>query len=77
MECSVSDEALKARLEEEVDRAFSQVEQNFKPKLVRVFKGVNYETIKYDEHFRDRIVDHFGEEEANKLLSEYEASRGT
>ena len=72
---SLSDKALRNRLEEEVDRAFAKVEQAFNPTLACVFKGVTYETITDDEHFRERIVEHFGEEEAAKLLSEYDASR--
>jgi hypothetical protein len=40
-----------------------------------IFKGVNYETITSDKHFRERIEAYFGNEEAGKLLSEYDASR--
>ena len=72
---TLSDDALRSRLESEVDRAFGKVEQAFRPTLACVFKGVNYETITADKHFRDRIIDHFGEQEAAKLLSEYDASR--
>lgn len=71
----LSNDALRKRLEEEVDRAFGKVEQDFKPTLACVFKGVNYETITADKHFRERIIEHFGEQEAAKLLSEYDASR--
>jgi len=67
--------ALQSRLEEEVDKAFAKVQQDFKPTLACVFKGVTYQTITDDEHFRERITNHFGEEEAAKLLSEYDASR--
>lgn len=71
----LGESALRSRLEEEVDRAFGKVEQAFKPTLACVFKGVNYETITSDKHFRERIIEHFGEQEAAKLLSEYDASR--
>jgi hypothetical protein len=71
----LSDQALQQRLEEEVDRAFEKVEEAFEPKVACIFKGVNYETITADDHFRDKIEAHFGKEEAAKLLSEYDASR--
>jgi hypothetical protein len=71
----LDEDALKKRLEKEVDRAFSKVEQAFEPKVVCIFKGVNYETITADKHFREKIEAHFGKEEAAKLLSEYDASR--
>src|SRR5262249_38421679 len=67
----LSDEAVRQRLEEEVNTAFEKVEESFNPKVVCIFKGVNYETITADKHFRDRIEAHFGKEEAAKLLSEY------
>lgn len=71
----LSEASLQTRLVEEVDHAFGKVEQAFKPTLACVFKGVNYETITADAHFRDKIESHFGKEEAAKLLSEYDASR--
>ena len=71
----LSDQALHKRLEEEVDRAFEKVEEAFEPKVACIFKGVNYETITADTHFREKIQAHFGKEEATKLLSEYDASR--
>lgn len=71
----LSDQALQQRLEDEVDRAFEKVEEAFEPKVACVFKGVNYETITADSHFREKIEAHFGTEEAAKLLSEYDASR--
>jgi hypothetical protein len=71
----LSDQALNQRLEEEVDRAFERVEEAFEPNVACVFKGVNYETITADTHFREKIQVHFGKEEAAKLLSEYDASR--
>lgn len=71
----LGESALHSRLEEEIDHAFAKVEQAFKPTLACVFKGVTYETITADAHFRDRIIEHFGEQEAAKLLSEYDASR--
>lgn len=71
----LNDEVLTQRLEEEVDRAFEEVKQAFKPTVTCIFKGVNYETITSDKHFRERIEAYFGNEEAGKLLSEYDASR--
>lgn len=71
----LSDEKLKQRLEEELDRAFEDVEQSFNPTVACVFKGVNYETITSDKHFRERIEAYFGNKEAASLLSEYDASR--
>ncbi len=71
----LSDEALRQRLEIEVDQAFEEVEQSFNPVVTCLFKGVNYETIVKDEHFRKRIEAHFGKEESTKLLSEYNAAR--
>jgi hypothetical protein len=71
----LSDETLMQRLEEEVDQAFAGVDQDYKPTLTCLFKGVNYETITSDKNFRERIEDYFGSEEASRLLSEYDASR--
>jgi hypothetical protein len=66
---------LRQRLESEVDKAFTQVEQGFDPKVVCIFKGVNYETITGDQHFRSKISAYFGAEDAAKLLAEYDATR--
>ncbi|MCI0392589.1 MAG: hypothetical protein MOB07_27975 [Acidobacteria bacterium] len=71
----LGDDAVRKRLEEEVDQAFEEVKQSFNPTVTCIFKGVNYETITKDEHFRERIEAYFGKEEAAKLLSEYDASR--
>jgi hypothetical protein len=68
-------EYLLNRLEEEVDRAFVRVADDFCPRVSCVFKGVQYETITDDPHFRLQIEDFFGKEEASQLLFEYEASR--
>lgn len=68
-------EYLLKRLEEEVDRAFERVADDFYPAISCVFKGVQYETITEDPHFRQQIENYFGQEEASKLLFEYEASR--
>ena len=57
-----------------MDRAFAEVNQEYKPVLTCLFKGVNYETITADKHFRECIEEHFGSEEAAKLLAEYDAS---
>lgn len=71
----LTDETLTRRLEEEVDRAFESVKQSFNPAVTCLFKGVNYETITSDDHFRERIEAYFGKEDAASLLSEYQASR--
>jgi hypothetical protein len=70
----LSDNALGIRLEEEVDKAFAKVEESFDPKVVCLFKGVTYQTITTDKHFRSAVEKHFGKEESEKLFSEYEAS---
>jgi hypothetical protein len=70
----LSDDALRSRLEGEVDKAFNKVEESFNPKVVCLFKGVTYQTITSDEHFRSAVEKFFGKEEAEKLFSEYEAS---
>lgn len=70
----LSDSALRLRLEDEVDRAFGKVEAGFDPKVVCLFKGVTYETITSDQHFRTAVEKYFGKEEAEKLFSEHEAS---
>jgi len=70
----LSDAALRQLLEDAVERTFAEVNQEYKPVLTCLFKGVNYETITADEHFRKRIEEHFGSEEAAKLLAEYDAS---
>jgi hypothetical protein len=75
VEGELKDEVLRQKLEEEVDRAFEDIEQSFNPTVACVFKGVNYETITSDKHFRERIEAYFGDKEAANLLSEYDASR--
>ena len=70
----LNDKALGMRLEEEVDKAFGKVEESFNPKVVCLFKGVTYQTITSDEHFRSAVEKYFGKEESEKLFSEYEAS---
>lgn len=73
----LSDEAIRVRLEGEVDGAFKTVEQTFNPTVTCLFKGVNYATITGDPHFREKIEEYFGADEAKKLFEEYEASKGT
>jgi hypothetical protein len=68
-------EVLLRRLEEEIDQAFCKVEETFSPRVTCLFKGVQYETITGDAHFRKQVEDYFGEEEAAQLLFEYDASR--
>jgi tRNA U54 and U55 pseudouridine synthase Pus10 len=70
----LSENALGMRLEEEVDKAFDKVEESFDPKVVCLFKGVTYQTITSDKHFRSAVEKFFGKEESEKLFSEYEAS---
>jgi hypothetical protein len=70
----LSDHALGMRLEEEVDKALNKVKQEFDPTVVCLFKGVTYETITSDDHFRTAIERFFGKEESEKLFSEHEAS---
>lgn len=71
----LGEEALMQRLQEAVDQAFTNVDQDYQPTLTCLFKGVNYETITADKHFRERIEEYFGRDEASHLLSEYDASR--
>ena len=54
---------------------FEKVADDFYPTVSCVFKGVQYETITGDPHFRQQIEDYFGTEEASQLLFEYDASR--
>jgi hypothetical protein len=71
----LTDDALRQRLEQEIDLAFADVQEHYEPKISCVFKGVNYETITSDKNFREGIEAFFGKEEAIHLLSEYQASR--
>jgi hypothetical protein len=71
----LNDAEIKRRLEQEVDHAFEKVEESFAPKITCIFKGVQYETITQDEHFKQRIKDYFGDESATQLFSEHDASR--
>jgi hypothetical protein len=72
----ISDADLRARLEQVVDEAFASVEQSFEPTLTCVFKGVSYETITEDPHFRKKIEGYFGPEGIRKLLEEHDSSPG-
>ena len=58
-----------------MDSSFERVAEDFNPSVSCVFKGVQYETITEDPHFREQIENYFGQEEASQLLFEYEASR--
>ena len=62
------------RLTAEVDKAFKNATETFSPVVTCIFKGVRYETITEDAHFRERIEKHF-KRDAAQLLSEYDASR--
>jgi len=73
---NLSERELRTRLEQEIDRAFEKVEETFSPTVTCVFKGVNYETITKDPHFREKIEAYFGAEEARKLLDEHDSARG-
>jgi hypothetical protein len=75
VEGTLGEPTLRSRLGAAVDVAFKTVEIEFDPRVTWVFKGVTYETIKQDDHFRERLEKHFGKDDAAKLLSEYEASR--
>jgi hypothetical protein len=66
---------IREKLEEAVDTAFGKVEETFSPVVTCIFKGVQYETITADPHFRERIERYFGKHNAVQLLSEYDASR--
>lgn len=72
----LSDNELRTRLEQAIDLAFEKVEETFDPKVTCLFKGVNYETITRDPHFREKIESYFGTEETHKLLDEHESARG-
>lgn len=62
------------RLTTEVDKAFKNATETFSPVVTCIFKGVRYETITEDAHFRERIEKYF-KRDAAQLLSEYDASR--
>jgi hypothetical protein len=70
----LSDDKIRQRLEGEVDQAFKKVEDSFAPTVSCLFKGVNYETITADTHFREQVEKYFGKEAADKLLTEDDAS---
>jgi hypothetical protein len=70
----LSDKEIKQRLEKEVDGTFRRVEESFAPTVSCLFKGVIYETIKADTHFRRQVEKYFGKETAEKLLTEDDAS---
>ena len=66
---------IREKLEEAIDTAFAKVEETFSPVVTCIFKGVQYETITADTHFRERIEKYFGKFNATQLLSEHDASR--
>lgn len=72
---TMTDEAILERLAIEIDRAFETVDKAFDPTITCIFKGVQYETIINDQHFRQRIQKYFGKEDGAHLLFEYDASR--
>ncbi len=72
---TLAPEEIRRRLEREIDQAFGKVDQTFEPKVVCLFKGVQYETITADPEFRAGLAQHFGEDGAAQLLFEYDASR--
>ena len=65
---------IRERLSAEVDKAFKNATETFSPVVTCIFKGVRYETITEDAHFRERI-EKFFKRDAAQLLSEFEASR--
>lgn len=71
----LEDEDVRERLTVEVDKAFGKMQETFAPVVTCLFKGVQYETITADSHFRERIEKYFGTKDAARLLSEYDASR--
>ena len=71
----LADHEIRQRVEKEINQAFDRVEESFTPTVTCLFKGVQYETITADQHFRERIEEYFGTEDATRLLSEYDASR--
>lgn len=71
----LSDATIRKRLEVEIAKVFQQVEKKFAPQVIVVFKGVTYETITNDPHFQEKVLDYFGEDETEKLFSQYDASR--
>jgi hypothetical protein len=74
---TLSDDELRKQLEGEVDQAFRNVAESFAPTVTCLFKGVNYETIVADTHFREQVEKYFGKEAAAKLLTEDDASLAT
>jgi hypothetical protein len=72
---TLTQEQILRKLEDVIDGAFEKVDQEFSPKVVCIFKGVRYETIVEDEAFRQQLVGYFGEIDAAKLMSKYDASR--
>jgi hypothetical protein len=71
---TMNDGEILRRLSEEVDHAFEKVKDSFAPVVTCIFKGVQYETITKDEHFRKKIEEYF-KDDAAQLLFEYDASR--
>ena len=71
----LDDDLLRQRLKDAIATAFGRAHESYTPRLTVVFKGVNYDTIVSDSHFREKITEYFGEVEAQQLLSEYDASR--
>jgi len=65
---------IRERLSAEVDKAFKNATETFSPVVTCIFKGVRYETITEDAHFRERI-EKFFKRDAAQLLSEFDASR--
>ena len=70
----MNDDEIMRRLSLEVDHAFEKVKDSFAPVITCIFKGVQYETITKDEHFRKKIEEYF-KDDAAQLLFEYDASR--
>ncbi len=72
---SLCPESTQEFLERAINIAFHKANDEFRPNIICLFKSVTYETICEDERFQERIKLHFGEEEAKKLFTEYDASR--
>lgn len=71
----LTEDEIRQRLDDELGQAFEKVQESFSPRVTCIFKGVQYETITQDKHFRERIEKYFGKDAAAQLLSEYDASR--
>jgi hypothetical protein len=68
-----TDEDIKRLFIEDVQSEVNRVKTDFKPKVLRAYKDVTYETFK-DEKFRELIEKRFGKESIDAIFSEYDAA---